>query len=169
MAMLGHVSAEMSLRYGRLFDTTVRAEYERALDLAKSRIGTLPAPPSQQPAPDAQDWRSPHRQDRPRRRPLPPRTRPGTLPLRQHLRALPQLPRGHVDLPVLTRQRDDAATLADDATNRGWDAEPNATYASSPASTSSSTKPRHATPCDTHHTRMANRVKRTRFSRLSDG
>jgi site-specific recombinase XerD len=30
MAPLGHMSAEMSLRYGRLFDTTVRAEYERA-------------------------------------------------------------------------------------------------------------------------------------------
>ena len=42
MALLGHVSAEMSLRYGRLFDTTVRAEYERALDLAKARIGQLP-------------------------------------------------------------------------------------------------------------------------------
>jgi len=35
MALLGHMSAEMSLRYGRLFDTTVRAEYERALHLAK--------------------------------------------------------------------------------------------------------------------------------------
>ena len=35
MALLGHVSAEMSLRYGRLFDATVRAEYERALDQAK--------------------------------------------------------------------------------------------------------------------------------------
>ena len=58
MAILGHVSAEMSLRYGRLFDTTIRAEYERALDLAKTRIGTLPAPPSQQPATDAQDWRT---------------------------------------------------------------------------------------------------------------
>ena len=42
MALLGHVSAEMSLRYGRLFDTTVRAEYERALELAKARIGPLP-------------------------------------------------------------------------------------------------------------------------------
>ena len=42
MALLGHVSAEMSLRYGRLFDTTVRAEYERALDFAKARIGPLP-------------------------------------------------------------------------------------------------------------------------------
>lgn len=31
MALLGHSSAEMSLRYGRLFDATVRQEYERAL------------------------------------------------------------------------------------------------------------------------------------------
>ena len=43
MALLGHMSAEMSLRYGRLFDTTVRAEYERALDLAKQQART-PAP-----------------------------------------------------------------------------------------------------------------------------
>lgn len=43
MALLGHVSAEMSLRYVQLFNTTVRTEYERALDLAKSRIGPLPA------------------------------------------------------------------------------------------------------------------------------
>lgn len=37
MALLGHMSAEMSLRYGRLFDSTVRTEYERALDLAKQQ------------------------------------------------------------------------------------------------------------------------------------
>ena len=43
MALLGHVSAEMSLRYGKLFDSTVRTEYERALTLAKQRLGTLPA------------------------------------------------------------------------------------------------------------------------------
>jgi len=41
MAMLGHVSAEMSLRYGRLFDATVREEYERALTLAKARLGPI--------------------------------------------------------------------------------------------------------------------------------
>lgn len=44
MALLGHVSAEMSLRYAHLFDTTVRAEHERALDLAKGRIGAMPTP-----------------------------------------------------------------------------------------------------------------------------
>src|SRR5450759_1014660 len=43
MALLGHVSAAMSLRYARLFDATVRTEYERALGLAKSHIGPLPA------------------------------------------------------------------------------------------------------------------------------
>ena len=44
MALLGHSSAEMSLRYGRLFDQTVRADYERALALAKERLGpVLPA------------------------------------------------------------------------------------------------------------------------------
>jgi hypothetical protein len=55
MALLGHSSAEMSLRYGRLFDQTVRADYERALALAKERLGpVLPGAPTQ--APDG-DWR----------------------------------------------------------------------------------------------------------------
>src|SRR5699024_12881964 len=40
MSLLGHVSAQMSLRYGQLFDTTVRAEYDRALDLAKQQVHT---------------------------------------------------------------------------------------------------------------------------------
>src|SRR5450756_293337 len=43
IALLGHVSAAMSLRYARLFDATVQTEYERALGLAKSHIGPLPA------------------------------------------------------------------------------------------------------------------------------
>jgi integrase len=38
MQLLGHVSAAMSLRYGRLFDSTVRAEYERALTQAKAQL-----------------------------------------------------------------------------------------------------------------------------------
>jgi integrase len=53
MALLGHVSAEMSLRYAHLFDSTVRAEYERALDLAKGRIGAMPTH-RQDPHPDHQ-------------------------------------------------------------------------------------------------------------------
>ena len=46
MQLLGHVSANMSLRYGRLFDTTVRAEYERALAQTKAQLATKPAPPT---------------------------------------------------------------------------------------------------------------------------
>ena len=45
-----HVSAEMSLRYGRLFDATVRNEYERALTLAKAQLGpVLPGDRTQLP------------------------------------------------------------------------------------------------------------------------
>jgi integrase len=43
MQLLGHVSAAMSLRYGRLFDATVRAEYERALTQAKAQLLARPA------------------------------------------------------------------------------------------------------------------------------
>jgi len=39
MELLGHRSAEMSLRYGRLFDQTVRDNYERALAQAKAHLG----------------------------------------------------------------------------------------------------------------------------------
>jgi integrase len=48
MQLLGHVSANMSLRYGRLFDATVREEYERALTQTKAHLATGPAAP---PAP----------------------------------------------------------------------------------------------------------------------
>jgi integrase len=37
MRLLGHVSATMSLRYGHLFDATVRQQYEAALSAAKSQ------------------------------------------------------------------------------------------------------------------------------------
>jgi hypothetical protein len=44
--MLGHTSAAMSLRYARLFDSTVRTDYERALAQAKTRL-TVPSPGGQ--------------------------------------------------------------------------------------------------------------------------
>jgi hypothetical protein len=54
MAMLGHVTAEMSLRYAAVFDQTVRADYERALALAKERLG--PVMP-ETPVTHEGDWR----------------------------------------------------------------------------------------------------------------
>ena len=56
MVLLGHSSAEMSLRYGRLFDATLRESYERALSLAKAQIG--PILPEAVPVALNTDWRS---------------------------------------------------------------------------------------------------------------
>src|SRR5204862_1402595 len=41
IALLGHLSAAMSLRSGRLFDGTLRAEYQRALTPAKAQLGLV--------------------------------------------------------------------------------------------------------------------------------
>jgi integrase len=49
MQLLGHVSANMSLRYGRLFDATMREEYERALTQTKAQLATAPAAPPASP------------------------------------------------------------------------------------------------------------------------
>ena len=127
MALLGHVSAEMSLRYGRLFDSTVKAEYERALTAAKDHLGALPCEPpgsrSGLPVAD-QDWR----------------TGPG---IKARLgggfcvRAPAQGPCAYANicehcpsfrtditfLPVLTVQRADVQALASDAEARGWESE----------------------------------------------
>jgi integrase len=124
MALLGHVSAEMSLRYGKLFDTTVRAEYERALTLAKQRLGTMPAGRTSLPLAGitgGEQWKD-------------------TAALKSRLaggfclRAPAQgacayanicehCPNFRTDtgyLPVLAAQKTDAEQLARDAEDRGW-------------------------------------------------
>jgi integrase len=119
MALLGHVSAEMSLRYGRLFDTTVRAEYERALDLAKARIGPLPA--QRVPVTDEGNWRD---------APLIKTRLAGGYCLRSpaqgsctYANICEYCPTFHVDastVAVLTAQRVDAEALVADADAREW-------------------------------------------------
>ena len=127
MALLGHVSAQMSLRYGKLFDTTVREEYDRALQLAKTQ--TVPTTDTAAggrllPLSDitgGADWR---------RTPLIKSRMAGGFCLRvpaqgscvyanicEHCpsyRAEPSF------LPILAAQRLDAEALADDAEKRGW-------------------------------------------------
>jgi integrase len=127
MALLGHLSAEMSLRYGRLFDTTVRAEYERALDLAKRQTRIPASGRRSLPLADitgGADWK-----DTPL---LKSRLASGFC-----LRAPAQgactyanicehCPSFHAEpssLPILAAQRVDAAALAADAEKRGWIAE----------------------------------------------
>jgi len=120
MALLGHVSAEMSLRYGRLFDMTVRAEYERALDLAKAHIGPLPDG-RKRIAVSAGEWR-----DAPAikarlaggyclRAPA-----QGACPYANICEHCPSFRTDAASISVLGAQRVDAEALAADAEARGW-------------------------------------------------
>jgi hypothetical protein len=113
----------MSLRYGRLFDSTVRTEYERVLDMAKARIGPLPTGRRTLPLVDIAngDWReTPMIKARMAGRHRPRAPAQGSMPLRQHLRILPQLPHRHHPLAGTHRQCHDAEKLARDAAARGW-------------------------------------------------
>jgi len=119
MALLGHVSAEMSLRYGRLFDATVRADYERALALAKQRLG--PVLPEATPVQLETDWRQ---------APLIKARLAGGYCLRTaaqgvcpYTNVCEHCPNFRSDagfLPILAAQHTDAEALAADAQARGW-------------------------------------------------
>jgi hypothetical protein len=120
-------TATRRLRYGKLFDTTVRAEYERALTLAKERLGSLPAepPPGRATLPLLTgDWKQTP-------------TIEARLAGGFCVRAQAQGPCAYANicehcpsfrtdtsfLPVLAAQRLDAQALAADAQARGWIAE----------------------------------------------
>jgi integrase len=124
MALLGHMSAEMSLRYGRLFDTTVRAEYERALDLAKQQARTPATGRISLPLADitgGADWKN---------TPLLKSRMAGGFCLRApaqgactYANICEHCPSFHTEpssLPILSAQRVDAEALARDAEQRGW-------------------------------------------------
>jgi integrase len=121
MALLGHVSAEMSLRYGRLFDATVRDEYTRALSLAKARLGpVLPGERTQLPVIGG-NWRD---------APLIKARLAGGYCLRTAAQGscayanicehCPNFRSEASFLPVLQLQKADAQALAADAEQRGW-------------------------------------------------
>jgi len=119
MVLLGHQSAEMSLRYGRLFNSTVRESYERALALAKARLG--PLLPQAAPVQLDADWKA---------APLV----KARLASGYCLRAVAQGPCAYANvcehcpnfrtdatfLDVIDAQRADAEALAADAQARGW-------------------------------------------------
>jgi len=122
MALLGHTSAEMSLRYGRLFDNTVRAEYERALVLAKEQMGTVM--PAAVPVRLHADWRE---------TPAIKARLAGGYCIRSEAQGscayanicehCPNFRSDASHLAVLSAQRVDAEALAADADRRGWVAE----------------------------------------------
>ena len=127
MAMLGHVSAEMSLRYGRLFDTTVRAEYERALTQAKAQLGALPSAPLPAGRPqlpltsNGGDWReAPTVKARLAGGYCMRAPAQGSCPYANICEHCPNFRTDATFLPILAAQRADAETLAVDAERRGW-------------------------------------------------
>jgi len=127
MAMLGHVSAEMSLRYGRLFDTTVRAEYERALTQAKAQLGAMPAPNTSAGRThlpllgDGADWReAPAVKARLAGGYCVRAPAQGSCPYANICEHCPNFRTDATFLPILAAQRADAAALAADAERRGW-------------------------------------------------
>jgi site-specific recombinase XerD len=137
MALLGHVSAEMSLRYTHLFDTTVRAEYERALTLAKTRIGPMPTPTGRTttilvtadtPAggcgsgcSNDDDWRdAPFIKSRLAGGHCLRAPAQGACPYANICEHCPNFVTDTASIAVLSAQRIDAAALADDAEQRGW-------------------------------------------------
>ena len=116
-----HVSAEMSLRYGRLFNATVRDEYTRALSLAKARLGpVLPGERTQLPVIGG-NWRD---------APLIKARLAGGYCLRTAAQGscayanicehCPNFRSEASFLPVLQLQKADAQALAADAEQRGW-------------------------------------------------
>ena len=126
MVMLGHTSAAMSLRYARLFDATVRADYEHALAQAKT-ILTVPSPAGQAMLPVTDitggnaDWKD---------TPLIKSRLAGGYCLRTAAQGscayanicehCPSLRTDAAFLPVLAAQRADAEKLLADAEARGW-------------------------------------------------
>jgi hypothetical protein len=128
MALLGHVSAAMTLRYARLFDATVRADYERALTLAKTRLG--PALPQRPTLPLAQisggttDWREAEAIKVRMAGGYCLRTAAqGTCAYTNICEHCPNYRTDATFLPILAAQRADAEALAVDAHARGWTTE----------------------------------------------
>jgi len=119
MQLLGHATAEMSLRYGRLFDATVRADYERALVLAKERLGpVLPPTPMVETIGNWQELpvikarlaggyclRTPAQ---------------GACPYANICEHCPNFRSERTFWPILATQRADTEALAADAEARGW-------------------------------------------------
>jgi hypothetical protein len=129
----GHVSAEMSLRYAHLFDTTVRAEYERALTLARTRIGPMPTPAGRTTIPvttaggcgggcsNDDDWRdAPVIKSRLAGGHCLRAPAQGACPYANICVHCPNFVTDTASIAVLSAQRIDTAALADDAEQRGW-------------------------------------------------
>ena len=124
MALMGHVSAEMTLRYASLASPTVRAAYEAAMTKVHARQALFVAATGRPAAPDRVEWL--------RSEMLKTRVAHGycsrdlvadACPYANICEHCPSFRTDASHLVVLAAQRVDAQALAADAAARGWGAE----------------------------------------------
>jgi site-specific recombinase XerD len=124
MAVLGHVSAEMTLRYASIASPTVRAAYEAAMGKVRTRSALVIAPLGQTAIPDRVDWL--------RSEMLKTRVAHGycsrdlvadACPYANICEQCDNFVTTPEFGPALQAQLDDVTALRDDAAARGWDTE----------------------------------------------
>jgi site-specific recombinase XerD len=124
MAVLGHVSAEMTLRYASIASPTVRAAYEAAMGKVRTRSALVIAPLGQTAIPERVDWL--------RSEMLKTRVAHGycsrdlvadACPYANICEQCDNFVTTAEFGSALQAQLDDVTALRDDATARGWDTE----------------------------------------------
>ncbi len=124
MAVFGHVSAEMTLRYASIASPTVRAAYQAAMGKIRARSALVVAPAGKTAVPDPIEWL--------RAEMLKTRVAHGYCARELVTEACPyanicEQCENYVTAPefgpALQSQLDDIHTIRDDAQARGWDSE----------------------------------------------
>jgi integrase len=124
MALLGHVTTEMTLRYASLAAPTVRAAYEHAMNKARTRLTLTIAPVGKPIVPDRVQWL--------RAEMLKTRVAHGYCARQLAAEACPyaniceqcdNFVTATEFIPALQAQLADLTTLHDDAADRGWHTE----------------------------------------------
>lgn len=124
MALMGHVSAEMTLRYASLSSPTVRAAYEAAMGKVRARQDLFVAPAGKTAVPDRLEWL--------RSEMLKTRVAHGFCSRNLVAEACPyanvceqcdNFVTAPEFVPALEEQLADVKSLHDDAVSRGWDSE----------------------------------------------
>jgi hypothetical protein len=124
MAVLGHVSAEMTLRYASIASPTVRAAYEAAMSKVRARSALVIAPTGKTAVPDRVAWL--------RSEMLKTRVAHGYCARELVAEACPyaniceqceNFVSSPEFVPALEAQLSDVSALRDDAETRGWGSE----------------------------------------------
>jgi hypothetical protein len=123
MALLGHVSTDMTMRYASLAAPTLRAAYEEAMNKARTRLTLTIAPVGQPIVPNRVGWL--------RGEMLKTRVAHGYCSRQLAAEACPYANCEQCDnyvtatefIPALQAQLVDVTALRDDATERGWNTE----------------------------------------------